>query len=438
MYTYGITGTSVDEFRDVTLTAVSDGQVLKWDSATSQWVNVDPSTLSIALDNLSDVTLTSPTEFQVLEYNGTSWVNQHASVSTLVRNVDTVTLGTGTAVYLFGATGDKASVKRADNDSDTTSSKVIGLVGTPILENEFGPVITRGYVDGIDLSVGYAPGDILYLGEDGGFTKVKPVAPEHTVFLGVVCRANNNGIVYVATQNGYELDELHDVKINGTLADNDVLQYDGATSVWKNEPAQDVVRNNQQSQGEPQGAADARFHGPNNTTVVALTSPVLIGGVMKIVFNEACTVTEVGVCLGATYGGATSYAFRLGLYEDGGTGDFPGALYEDLSTVTIATGATGGMKSLVLTAPLAVAAGDVLWTAVNCLHFGSPLPNVAYAAGISNPYAGYGLPATGGQSGAVAFTQNGNQTTAFADPYVQQANPTAGIAIVGYVKVTVP
>ena len=138
------------------------------------------------LDGLTDVVVTSPAEFQTLEYNGTNWVNAYSSVVTYVRNAEATTLTTGTVVYLFGATGDHASVKRADNDSDTTSSKTVGLVAASIASAENGPVVTRGYVDGIDLSVGYAAGDVLWLGEDGSFTKTKPVAPKHLVFVGVV------------------------------------------------------------------------------------------------------------------------------------------------------------------------------------------------------------------------------------------------------------
>lgn len=186
------------------------------------------------LDDLTDVVVSAPEEFQGLSYNGTSWVNSHIPLVSYVRNAESTTLTTGTAVYLFGSTGDHASVKRADNDSDTTSSKVIGLVGANIAASQNGPVITRGYVDGIDLSSGYTTGDILWLGEDGGFTTTKPSAPEHLVFLGVVVRATNNGIIYVATQNGYELDEIHNVDINpGTLTSGDFLKWNG--SLWVND-----------------------------------------------------------------------------------------------------------------------------------------------------------------------------------------------------------
>lgn len=200
--------------------------------SSSAWVEATNGSI-IALTDLSDVVLNAPEEFQTLGYDGTNWVNSYSSTVTYVRNAEATTLTTGTAVYLFGATGDHASVKRADNDSDTTSSKTIGLVGANILPSENGPVITRGYVDGIDLSTGYAAGDILWLGEDGAFTKTKPSSPEHLVFIGVVVRATVNGIIYVATQNGYELDELHDVSIVDKQS-GDFLKYNG--SLWINDP----------------------------------------------------------------------------------------------------------------------------------------------------------------------------------------------------------
>ena len=184
---------------------------------------------TITLDDLTDVVIATPEEFQTLEYDGTSWVNTYSSVSTFVRNAETTTLTTGTVVYLFGATGDHATVKRADNTSDITSSKTVGLVGANITAANNGPVVTRGYVDGIDLSVGYSPGDVLWLGTNGNFTKTKPTAPDHLVFVGVAVRCTVNGIIYVATQNGFELDELHNVSLPSPNA-GEFLKYNG--TLW--------------------------------------------------------------------------------------------------------------------------------------------------------------------------------------------------------------
>lgn len=188
----------------------------------------------ISIDEISDVVITNPLEFQTLEYNGTEWVNANAPSSVYVRNAEATTITTGTAVYLFGATGDHATVKRADNTTDTTSSKTVGIVASNILASENGVVVSQGYVDGIDLSVGYTSGDVLWLGKNGQFTKTKPTAPDHLVFIGVVVRATNNGIIYVSVQNGYELDELHNVKING-VTDGQFLRYNSASVLWVND-----------------------------------------------------------------------------------------------------------------------------------------------------------------------------------------------------------
>lgn len=208
----------------------NDGKLFYKDSSnTVITVNLLSAGGATNLDGLTDVVISSPEEFQSLSYNGTSWVNGYIPLVSYVRNAEANTLTTGTCVYLFGATGDHASVKRADNTSDTTSSKTIGVVGANIAASQNGPIVTRGYVDGIDLSTGYTAGDILWLGTGGNFTKIKPTAPNHLVFIGVVVRATNNGIIYVATQNGYELDEIHNVSLPNPQA-GEFLKYNG--SVW--------------------------------------------------------------------------------------------------------------------------------------------------------------------------------------------------------------
>lgn len=227
-----------------------------------------------ALDDLTDVIITSPEEFQGLYYNGTNWVNSHIPLVSYVQNAETTTITTGTCVYLFGGTGDHASVKKADNSSDTTSSKTIGVVGASIAASQNGPIITRGYVDGIDLSTGYTAGDVLWLGTNGAFTKTKPTAPAHLVFIGVVVRATNNGIIYVATQNGYELDEIHNVQIDsGTLASGDFLKYNG--SLWVNDPINlgtDTVGNYMTDVSAGTGITVTHTPGEGSTATIAVTA----------------------------------------------------------------------------------------------------------------------------------------------------------------------
>ena len=68
----------------------------------------------------------------------------------------------------------------------------------------------------------------------GYITNVKPQAPQHTVILGYVVYAHaNNGIIFVKVDNGYEIDELHNVRIDtGSLTSGQLLVRSG--SVWVN------------------------------------------------------------------------------------------------------------------------------------------------------------------------------------------------------------
>jgi hypothetical protein len=501
MYTYGITGSSINEFGDVTITGVLNGQILQYNTSTGQWENVTPAAAGASdLDGLTDVVITSPEEFQVLEYNGTNWVNKHASVTTYVRNVDSVTLGTGTAVYLFGATGDHATVKRADNDSDATSSKTVGLVAAPIDPNENGTVVTRGYVDGIDLSVGYAAGDILWLGEDGGFTNVKPTTPEHLVFIGVVVRATNNGIVYVAVQNGYELDELHDVAITaGTLDDKDVLAYNNSTGLWENTEVSSLgitlgtdTSGNYVS-GVSAGTGISVSHTPSegstatvslsasldNLSDVAVTSAAIgntlvytgsnfvnknafvansyqtavderkltqlgtiqtpvpginVGSATLVAFRNACEITELSIYLNATYSGGTTYDYRLGIYDD--DNGKPGSLLVDGGTVSIATGATAGFKTITLGTAQSVSAGQVIWLVCAATHVGA-VPTLICHAGHVQPYSDYGLTAATHYQ-ACCFAYTTGPATALPATFTLDATETQPIGVAVYAKVNIP
>lgn len=151
-----------------------------------------------------------------------------------VHNETATTLLAGEVVYLFGSSGNVASVKRANNKQDATSSKTLGLVRRDIPAGANGFVTTQGQIEKLNLG-SYAEGDVLWLDSlDGQFTKVKPQAPYHGVFLGVVERANNgNGLAYIKPQNGVELDEVHDVQINSIL-NNQIIVYSDTQQVWKN------------------------------------------------------------------------------------------------------------------------------------------------------------------------------------------------------------
>ena len=152
-----------------------------------------------------------------------------------VKNDEAVTINKGEAVYLFGASGNKATVKLALNTGDSTSATTLGLAAENISSGQNGLVITQGVLDGINTGA-YSPGDILYLGATAGsLTSTKPYAPNHLVYIGVVEKANAGaGQIFVKPQNGYELDEIHNVDLITTPpSTGDVLTYNG--SLWVNQ-----------------------------------------------------------------------------------------------------------------------------------------------------------------------------------------------------------
>lgn len=156
------------------------------------------------------------------------------TIHAYVRSAESVTINKGQPVYLYQATGNRASVKLAYNTGDATSATTFGLAAESIEPNQAGFIVCQGVLDGLNTGA-YNEGDILYLGATAGsLTAAKPKAPNHMVYIGVVERANNgNGQIYVKVQNGYELDEIHDVQINSP-ANGQLIIYDAATSLWKN------------------------------------------------------------------------------------------------------------------------------------------------------------------------------------------------------------
>ena len=163
------------------------------------------------------------------------------SLFAYVTNDDSVTITKGMPVYAFSGTGDRMTVKRANNSTDATSAQTVGLVlSTSIAANQKGLIMMQGLLDGLSIlpTSTWADGDPVYLGATAGtITNVKPYAPNHLVYLGVVTTASNGsaGRMYVRVQNGYELSEIHDIDlITNAPTNNQVLTYESSTDLWKN------------------------------------------------------------------------------------------------------------------------------------------------------------------------------------------------------------
>jgi hypothetical protein len=194
-------------------------------------------------------------------YNSTTNVFQCIGTSpnslfAYVTNDDSVTITKGMPVYAFGGTGDRMTVKRANNTGDATSAQTVGLVlSTSIAPNQKGFILMQGLLDGLSIlpTATWSDGDAVYLGATAGtITNVKPYAPNHLVYLGTVTTASNGaaGRLYVRVQNGFELQELHNVDlISNAPTNNQLLTYESATSLWKNKNLIDILETFNRTQG---------------------------------------------------------------------------------------------------------------------------------------------------------------------------------------------
>lgn len=173
----------------------------------------------------------------LIVYDGTNFQAiglSQTQVIAYVHNAEGAVINKGQVVYAYQAAGNKMSVKLARADVDATSAKTIGMVyDSSIGIGGDGHIIIQGVIEGIN-TASFSAGDTLYLSGTtfGGVTNVKPYAPTHLVYVGIVERANAGaGQVYVRCQNGYELDEIHDVDlITVAPVNGDSLVFNG--SLW--------------------------------------------------------------------------------------------------------------------------------------------------------------------------------------------------------------
>ena len=155
------------------------------------------------------------------------------NVICLVRNTTGATLTKGTAVYISGATGQNPTVSKALATSDATSAQTLGLMSADLANNTNGYVTIIGLIDDIDTSM-FTDGAQLYLSSTtaGALTATKQYAPAHLVYTAVVEHAHPvHGKLFVKVQNGYEMDELHNVSAQNPN-NGDILVYSSASSLW--------------------------------------------------------------------------------------------------------------------------------------------------------------------------------------------------------------
>jgi hypothetical protein len=166
------------------------------------------------------------------------WIENYANYTSVLKHIVRAgaAINKGQAVYVSGANGTNIIVSKASNTTEATSSKTMGLLAQTLAINENGFVVTEGLLSGLN-TIGAVAGDPVWLGTNGNLIyglANKPYAPAHLVFIGVVTRVNaNNGEIFINVQNGFELNEIHDVDLKTTVPINgDVLGFNG--TLWVN------------------------------------------------------------------------------------------------------------------------------------------------------------------------------------------------------------
>lgn len=197
---------------------------------------------------IDNATLTASRTYTLPDASGTVTLTTNANGAndhTQIYAKAAVPITAGQAVYISGASGSNKIITLAQANTDATSSKTIGIATQSLATNGFGYVVAEGDLRDLSINLGSGhgvnEGDPIWLSPTtaGGLLfglANKPSAPDHLVFLGIVTRITGNTLrdIFVKVQNGFELEELHNVAISNPL-NGQPLIYDSTTQLWKNE-----------------------------------------------------------------------------------------------------------------------------------------------------------------------------------------------------------
>ena len=186
-------------------------------------------------------------------------------------------------VRISSAQGQRLAVQLAQANNDLNSADTIGIVTETIQNNQEGFITILGQVKEINTTGSlqgetWVDGDVLYLSPSvaGKITNIKPSAPEHMVVVGYVEYAHaQHGKIYAKVQNGYELEELHDVAPLPYI-NKGVLYRDTATNLWKSATIDTLLG----------------YTPVTNARTISTTAPLTGGGDLSA--NRTLAITQAG------------------------------------------------------------------------------------------------------------------------------------------------
>ena len=360
--------------------------------------------------------------------NVTLQIGQEEVVRVVNKTGDDLLEANYQAVYISGAQGQRLKVDLALATTDGTSAGTIGLVTETIAKNQEGFITSSGLVNEINTTGSlqgetWADGDILYLSPitAGDVTNIKPLAPQHTVIIGFVVYAHAiHGKIYVKVDNGYEIEELHDVQVIDRT-DTDILQWYEDDLVWRNIQFVTALEN----AGGISGLGDInyvpRFDSTNsisNSRIFDDLDNVIIGGTVGIIPNPF-GMADMLTVLNGNIAIEGAYSYRIDTHQilkrTNATGEF-----------RIGTDVIGDFITL-----YAGTSERARLTAAGYLGVGLIAPSSMIHAKDSTAYGKIIIDNTGlTGGGSFSARQNGTETAIFGVSGSWQANTTSDAAIV--------
>jgi len=234
------TGVTVQEKLDGTL----DG------SETHDYIDFEtnptgvPTTEGTVSWNVSDHTLNLQTETGTVIQVGQEFIVRGTN-----KDSSSATLTNGNVVYIDGATGQRPTFEKAQADDHLTAEDTLGIITSDIAFNATGYVTVLGTVRDIDTATdsdgnATSDGDRIYLSVDniGGWSIVRPEAPNHGITLGYVTYSHGTvGSLFIRVNPSGEMDDLHDVEYVTTPSDRDLIQWNNSNLRWENKPIDEVI-----------------------------------------------------------------------------------------------------------------------------------------------------------------------------------------------------
>lgn len=235
-------------------------------------------------------------------------IDQAKNLITEVYNKTGATLTKGTVVYINGGQGNLPAVTKALATGDSTSAQTYGIVRNDITNNNNGYVVVAGRISDLDTQA-YTEGTQLYLSSTtaGAYTSTKQYAPAHLVYVGIVVRAHpTQGVIEVKIQNGYELDELHNVAAQ-TPTNNDGLFWEASTSLWKNKSIATILGYTPQAQLNGTGFVKASGTSITYDNSTYLTTSAAATTYLPLVLSSTTNFVDINGQQFSIYGSAGGY-----------------------------------------------------------------------------------------------------------------------------------